>query len=127
MADASQFYERWKLHCEIANECATKLPSAADWEIVFRFYACVHLVEGYLHTKSPKFWSADHAKRRRRFTEAPEIRSAEAAYTDLKDLSEQVRYDPGYRAPTEAFAHAKTWAAKVESVVKPKLERALGL
>jgi hypothetical protein len=58
---------------------------------------------------------------------SPELVATRESYADLEDLSKQVRYDPGFKANVEDFRHAKTWAEKVESIVRLKLERVLGL
>lgn len=125
MADPSSYRQRWKLNTQLADICVASLPGGGDWEIVFRFYAAVHLVEGYLRTKDPAFWAENHEQRRRRFAEAPEMKSAKAPYVNLEDLSKQVRYDPAYVAPAKAFVDAKAWATKVESVLGTKLEAKL--
>lgn len=125
MADPADYYARWKLNIEHATSVSSAMPTAKDWEIVFRFYAMLHLVEGYQRTKHDRFWSNDHAERRRNLKGSPEIKDARDAYFDLQDLSEDVRYNPTYTPPHGAFEDAKKWVSKVESVVGPKLQRKL--
>lgn len=125
VASPSLYYERWKLNRELAENFAAALPSGADWEIVLRFYASLHLVEGYQRTKAQRFWAESHSQRRVCFRLSPEILATREVYADLEDLSRQVRYDPGFMATAEDFGHAKTWAGKVEAVVRSKFERAL--
>jgi hypothetical protein len=121
----AQYRDRWQLNTELADDCAASMPKGADWEIVFRFYALVHLVEGYLRTKERKFWAESHVERAQRFRDAPEIGRARGPYRNLEDLSKQVRYDPGYQPGASDFTNAKAWAKSVENVVARKLETEL--
>jgi hypothetical protein len=122
---AEQNRDRWRLNVELADGCGESMPKAADWEIVFRFYAVVHLVDGYLRTKEARFWPDSHAKRAQSLKAAPELAKARAPYFDLKDMSEDVRYNAGYQPGAADFAKAKAWAKSVETVVAGKLERAI--
>ena len=125
MADPASYHARWRQLLALADRSASVLEGDADWEIVFRFYASMHLVEGLMRTKDSRFWSDKHETRRGALKGSPEVRGALAPYLDLQDLSENVRYDPGFIVDETHFEKAKQWATKVESVVRAKLEAKL--
>jgi hypothetical protein len=125
VADPLAYYQRFLRLETLADRSAKILEADGDWEIVFRFYACVHLVEGYMRTKIDRFWSDKHENRTRALKESPELKDARVAYRDLQDLSEDVRYDPGFVAEETHYGNAKAWAAKVSSIVRSKLETRL--
>jgi hypothetical protein len=121
-----EHFRRFLDNTALADEFAAAGGKAAPWEIVLRFYAVVHLVEGYLRTKDPRFWSDHHEVRVRQLRASPEVKVAAAIYKDLQNLSEQVRYDPVFEPTTADFERARVWAAKVESIIKSKTERKIG-
>jgi hypothetical protein len=103
------------------------LASAPDdaWSLVFLFYSALHFVDGYLKTKAPHFFIANHGARSSAIRGAPELNAAASAYRALQALSEQVRYDPVFRPSIANFEAAKRYFEKVRSVVEPKLLRAI--
>jgi hypothetical protein len=90
------------------------------------FYAAVHLLDAYLTTKSFAFPIDSHRNRNRAIRQSPELRRFGTCYRELQDLSEQIRYDPGFRYQANHHARAKQNLARVVSVVEPKLKRLLG-
>ena len=100
-------------------------PADDAWAIVFLFYSSLHLVDGYLRTKAPRFLSENHGERNRAIDAAPELRQAKPAYRALKALSEQVRYDPRFVPTGSAFMLAREYAEKIRAIVEPKLQSKL--
>jgi hypothetical protein len=125
VADPADYHARWKRNAALADVIATSLPEGADWEIVVRFYAMLHLVEGVMRTKEARFHSSRHEQRTKALRQSPELRNALAPYRDLEDLSQSVRYDPKFVAREQDFANAKMWASTVESCAGGRLTRAL--
>lgn len=115
----------WKRNAALADRARGVLGDDGHWEIVFRFYASLHLVEGYMRTKAERFWSERHETRTKALRDSPEVKNARAPYRDLEDLSQDVRYDPGFVVKEDHFAKAKDWSTRVEGIVRPKLENAL--
>jgi hypothetical protein len=63
-------------------------------------YAAVHLVNTYLIDKSRVRFdpaSAEHTERKKAMDRCPELRDAPKRYRQLKDVSESVRYDAGFK------------------------------
>lgn len=127
MASPSEYRDKWLKNRALADKSASALGrDHADWEIVFRFYACVHLVEGLMRTKAERFWSDSHEKRKKAMKSSTELRRATEAYLDLQDLSRDVRYDPGFSIKDSHFDRAKRLAEQVEKIIGPKLNRHVG-
>ena len=103
------------------------MPRGAAWEIVFRFYSALHLMEGYLRAKGDDWASTDHGKRKQQIKAAPELKQGDAAkrFFDLQDMSVQVRYEPDFSASDEDFKNAREWATRISNVVAPKLKAKL--
>ena len=124
---ARQHYERSALVELAANEYETNGTVFPDWEIVFRFYRAVHLIEAYFAGKTPPVvGSVAHRDRERKMRELPELsvkRNLMVAYKGLKDRSEQVRYDPQFRARKSDVEEARANLRTVVSVLDAKVKR----
>jgi uncharacterized membrane-anchored protein YjiN (DUF445 family) len=83
------------------DECLVTAIGAqsGDWVVVLRFYVALHILQSYLITKDIRFEAKRHGDRLKAIRNSPELRrNFEDAYRRLQDVSEQVRYDPGYNA-----------------------------
>jgi hypothetical protein len=105
------------------------MPEHSDWEVVFRFYAGLHLLSAYFSTKNPRFQAARHEERIQAIKRSPELVKVSGfllAYRFLQEVSEQVRYDPGFRITDDHVTRAKQNLALLERVLDSKVARALG-
>lgn len=112
----------------LAAEYGRALPKYPDWEVVVRFYAALHFVQGYFMTKNERFEAKRHDQREQAIRSSPELTKNpkfHLAYRRLQHVSEQVRYDPGFVAQQQHVEQARTDLTIVESVVRTKLESRL--
>ena len=126
MSDPKSYYARWKHNRGLARVCRTRFIDGQEWAIVLSFYAAVHIIEGYMRTKDERFWSEDHVRRVKSLRQSPEARQVAALYRDLTDLSESVRYQPGFQPKDQDFDHARDWLHRIESMLKGPFSRAVG-
>src|SRR3990172_6737505 len=115
MDDANSHRERSRADARFAGELSRRDPRA-DWELVVRFYAALHLTQAYLLTKRHRFEAKRHKEREDAIRASPELTKGNRfplAYKWLQDVSEQVRYDAGFKARAEDFASAVTKQAIV--------------
>lgn len=99
-----------------------------EWAIVQSFYSALHMVQAYLESKSSPVPIQSHAERRRALDALPETtpRNLKAkqfniAFLKLKSVSEQVRYDPGYRISTTDLQEAQKALIQVYSYLGTKV------
>lgn len=124
--ESRDHYERRKFNRELAESYRARLgDDHPDWEIVIRFYAALHLVQAYLITKDPRFHASKHSDRWRAIHASPELRGIRKAYRMLQDVSEQVRYEPGFSTRDTHIETARANLTRVADVVLPKLRRQL--
>jgi hypothetical protein len=98
--------------------------SAEDWLVVIRFYIALHTLQAYLITKNVRFEAKRHGERLRAIRESPELRvHVEKAYRRLQDVSEQVRYDPGFRARPLDLQQSESDLRTVHLVLDAKISR----
>ena len=127
MEDASTHWRKSKANGDFAIHLgAGDDESGRAWSIVVRFYSALHLVQAYLLTKGDRFEAKRHQDRENAMREAPELSKGKAArcyqgYRMLKDLSEQVWYEPGFRPRREDFLSCLSNLEAVRSTVEPKL------
>lgn len=122
MASAQAHRDRFIWEQSYADSLAVRAPS--HWEIVVRFYAALHLTQGYLLTKGSRFHARHHTERSLAIRSSPELRDPfSRAYHRLRDLSEQVRYDPTFMARAEDFSAAVRDLDAVRTALLPKLQR----
>lgn len=127
---ARTYYERFLHNASFAERIEVSLPEDQNWSCVVRFYAVLHLMSAYLVLKSNVSFdptSASHHQRKADMSKCPELRTAPQRYRDLKDLSESVRYDPGFIYKNEHHADAKKHMATIISIVEPKVKKLLGI
>lgn len=74
-----------------------------------------------MRTKPERFWSDTHGDRIRHLRESPEVRAAAAPFANLRQLSEQVRYDPIFAPSSADHENARKWTVTVEGIVETKL------
>lgn len=124
---ARQHYERSNLVDRAAEEFAVSGNVFPDWEIVLRFYRAVHLIEAYFAGKSPPVVNSQrHYDRLNKMRQLPELggkRPFMTAYKALQDLSEQVRYDPQFRAGANDMERARASLRMVVSVLDAKVKQ----
>ena len=128
--EAQHYYDRFSQFARVALRIETTLPEDASWACVVRFYAALHLVSAYLSIKKRRSFdssSAVHAERSKALRDCSELREAPARYRELKDLSESVRYDPGFTFTQKHHESAKNCLTKIVAIVEPKLKQLLGI
>lgn len=128
MDDASSHRERSRADARFADELSVRDPRT-DWELVVRFYAALHLTQAYLLTKHHRFEAKRHDERWRAIKDSPELAKGNrfpVAYKWLQDVSEQVRYDAGFKPRAEDFFSAAKKQALVSSFLDAKLASVLG-
>ncbi len=119
-------YGRYQTNVALAKRLEERLPEHRDWSSVARFYAAVHLMNAYLIDKSQVRFdpsSAEHTERRRAMDRCPELRDAPKRYRQLKDISESVRYDAGFRYTDENDKDVKSYLDRIVAIVEPKLRQ----
>lgn len=92
----------------------------ADWEIVLRFYCCIHWVESYL-VKLTGHKSDNHPERRQRVRSDSSLGRIAPAYCRLQDMAWDVRYNPTYQARPADIESARKTNASVEALIIPLL------
>ena len=128
MSDRAQAcYEKFKQNAALATRIEEKLPDDKAWSCVVRFYAAVHLMNTYLIDKNrvrfdPAY--AEHTERKKAMDQCPELRDAPKRYRQLKDISESVRYDAGFKYTDEHHKDVKANLDKVSAIVEPKIDKA---
>lgn len=125
--EVTEHHARWSANRETATALQEHLPGNA-WALVVEFYAALHLLEAYLKTKPSKFHAATHDERTKAIANCSELcqtRDFRKAYKQLQDVSEQVRYAPGFVPREQDFLQSKSNLATVELFIKGKVERTL--
>ena len=120
-------YERFRENVALAARIEQKLPDDKAWSCVVRFYAAVHLINAYLIDKSRVRFdpaSAEHTERKKAMDQCPELRDAPKRYRQLKDISESVRYDAGFRYTDEHHKNVRAHLDKIIAIVDPKIKKA---
>lgn len=120
---------RAKTLADLAEKYAAAVPDHPDWEIVVRFYTTLHMVQAYLCAKDQRFEAQRHDQRMRALRESPELAKFGnflSGYRYLQDVSEQVRYDPGFIVSDAHIEQARKSQLLVKNVVSPKLEKLKG-
>jgi len=124
-AHAQACYEQFKENSALAARIEDKLPADKAWSCVVRFYAAVHLINAYLIDKSQVRFdpsAGEHTERKKAMDRCPELRDAPKRYRQLKDISESVRYDAGFKYTDENHKQVKAHLDKIRSVVEPKIK-----
>src|SRR5260370_792699 len=124
---AKACYEKLKENAALATRIEEKLPDDKAWSCVVRFYAAVHLVNSYLIDKSQVRFdpaSAEHTERKKAMDRCPELRDAPKRYRQLKDVSESVRYDAGFKYADVHHAIVQSNLDKIIGIVDPKIKKA---
>jgi hypothetical protein len=126
---AQEHYSRFQHNVALAQRIIKTLPADSDWSCVVMFYAALHLITAYLaakHNVSFDPTESGHPERKRAMEKCPELRDSPLRYRHLKDISEQVRYDPGFVFGKHHLEQARGHLSKITSVVEPKLKTILG-
>ena len=87
------------------------------------FYASLHLVEAYLRTKPPRFHAEDHVGIAKAIGASPELKHMAGAYKALRELSQQIRYEPDFVVTDQHRVDARRNAATVDSATRSKIDR----
>lgn len=127
---ARAHYERYLHFSKPAKRIEAALPDDCDWACVAMFYAAVHLMTAYLVTKHNVAldpFGAVHPERKRAMDRCPELKDSRDKYRQLKDLSEAVRYDPGFVFGPQHAADARSYLVRIVSIVEPKVKKQLGM
>jgi hypothetical protein len=127
---AQQHYGKYLHNSALAKRIETSLPADQDWACVVMFYTAVHLMTAYLimkHNVALDPSSAVHPERKKAMDRCPELKDSRDKYRQLKDLSESVRYDPGFVFGPQHFTDAASYLARIVSIVEPKVRRQLSI
>jgi hypothetical protein len=124
VSDPNSHCRSWRTCRLRAGEYQAAFSSDPAWTIVFRFYAALHLTDGYLRTKGHERFDANSHKRRwEAIEDSPELGVRfKKSYKGLKILSENVRYDPLYAAREADLQNAADHLSVVESFLRSKLK-----
>ncbi len=123
---AKACYDKYRENLFLSKRMETQLPEDHGWRCVARFYAAVHLMNAYLIDKSRFQFdpaSAEHWGRKKAMDRCPELRDAPKRFRQLKDISEAVRYDAGFKYTEENESEVKRFLEKIGAIVEPKLKK----
>jgi hypothetical protein len=110
---------KWQELCDFAERLRGDKHS---WEIVVRFYAALHLLEAYMLTKGTRFEAVRHEDRKAAIRKSPELRPQfSTAWQRLKDVSEQVRYEAGFRPREQDFENTRRDLEMVHRFIRAKV------
>src|SRR5437879_3756044 len=122
---AHGYYAKYKHNVELAERILQSLPEDSDWSCVVMFYAALHLMTAYLAAKHKVSFDpteSGHPERKRAMEKCPELRDSPLRYRNLKDVSEQVRYDPDFVFAAHHLEQARGHLNKITGIVEPKLQ-----
>ena len=128
MTDAAAHHDRYQYLRRLYDAYPASLPAFRDWEIVVCFYSALHLVQAYFCTKDLRFQAARHDQRWTAIKQSPELSKSRPfvqAYKMLQDVSEQVRYEPGFSVSSGHLQLATANLETVERMLRAKVNRAL--
>ena len=112
----------WRRNVARAAEYCAAFGADPAWEIVFLFYAGLHLTDAYLATKAARFAATNHSERKRAIKACRELPDRfRAAYESLQELSTSVRYEPRYVPRMVDHDSAKSHLKTVEQFLESKL------
>jgi hypothetical protein len=123
---AKACYEKFSENVALAVRIELKLPDDKAWSCVVRFYAAVHLMNAYLIDKAQARFdpgSAEHMERKKAMDQCPELRDAPKRYRQIKDISESVRYDAGFKYTDEHHKDVQANLNRIVAIVEPKIKR----
>jgi hypothetical protein len=119
-------YRRFQYNAALASRMEQALPQHLDWCAVVAFYAAMHVLDAYLSAKQFAFPIDSHPNRNRAIRLSPELRRCGTSYREPQEVSEQVRYDPGFQYQEFHHGQAKFNLTKVAAVLEPKIKKLLG-
>jgi len=122
---AQEHYARYQHNVELAQRILHSLPEDSDWTCVVLFYAALHLMTAYLaakHNISFDPTESGHLERKKAMDRCPELRDSPLRYRNLKDISEQVRYDPEFIFAKHHLQQVMGHLNKITAIVEPKLQ-----
>jgi hypothetical protein len=122
---AKAHFDRYQQIGALAHRMEAALPGDRDWCCVVMFYAALHLLDAYLCTKTFAFEIDSHVNRNLAIRQSPELRRFGSSYRELQDVSEQVRYDPGFLYKTVHHVNARANLAKVAAVLESRVKKRL--
>lgn len=124
---AKACYDKSRDNLALAARIELKLPDDKSWSCVVRFYSALHLLNAYLIDRGQLRFdpgSTEHAERKKAMDQCPELRDAPKRYRQLKDISESVRYDAGFKYTDENHKDVKAYLDKILAIVEPKIKKA---
>ena len=71
--------------------------------------------------------TAVHVNRQQAIDQCPELKFAGRKFRKLKDLSEWIRYDPGFAFTPQHLADARNDLSNFESLLVGKVKKSLGI
>ena len=123
---ARHCYRKFERIAAIAVALEEHLPENDGWSVVVRFYAALHLMNAYLLDKKNEtlnLKSTAHDLRKKAMEACPELRDAPKKYRDLKDLSENIRYNPEFAFAPHHREESISILAKIVAIVDPKIKK----
>jgi len=128
--EARLYYDRYLHNVALGRRIEQALGPDSDWACVAYFYSALHLMNAYLLTKKnvnfdPK--TAVHVNRQQAIDQCPELKFAGRKFRKLKDLSEWIRYDPGFAFTPQHLADARNDLSNFESLLVGKVKKSLGI
>ena len=119
-------YGKYEKNSVLALALEDQFPDNEGWSVVVRCYAALQLMNAYLLDKANvklKLDAADHELRRKAMAQCPELRDAPRKYRDLKELSENIRYNPEFELTTIHRQESKVLFAKIIAIVDAKIKK----
>ena len=101
------------------------MPAKLEWSSVLRFYAALHLINAFLIDKGNVQFrpeSGAHEGRKQAMKRCPELRDVPDCFRELKDISEKVRYDAGFKYTPSHHTFSKQLFLRIIAIVEPKLK-----
>ena len=126
MSDTASHYTKSKLNEEVATKIRERIPEELGWYMVVLFYSALHLVDAYLVTKAWNPSMENHGERNRELRKCTELtKPFRTAYRSLQDISEQVRYDPGFLAAENHIRQTSDDLKAIKVFLDSKIKRHL--
>ena len=123
---ANRCYQRYLKFTGLAAFIEAEVPAEEGWGVVLRFYAVLHLMNAFLVDKANirlDLSATAHEARKAAMARYPELRDAPKKYRDMKDLSENVRYDPYFEIADSHRDESRRLLEKIVSIVDPKIKK----
>jgi len=119
---AQAHYDKYTYLAALTRKLEAAIPDNPSWISVSIFYSILHLMTAHLLMKrNVRFnpGSDRHYDRMQAIRKCPELKYAEHPYRELQDISESVRYDPGFVYTAKHRATVTKHCDTIKSIVEP--------